>query len=228
MGQKGGPNIPIDNLKFLMDTKNATSVKGGTVRDYLSQSAATLTSTSLSGTGSTLGLLLSLASSIIAFANMDRLSFSTLTISSWIFPLSYGIGNSSGRILDKGTWAYPHYGYMFFINNLTATQAIHYQAGNILTVTGGYINNSVELNKWQHFAVTHSGTTATFYKNGVSIGSSTVLGATNIASMSANIGNSLLSDRAFDGKIASVRVYDKALSAVEISQLYNSTKGRYL
>jgi hypothetical protein len=46
--------------------------------------------------------------------------------------------------------------------------------------------------------------------------------------MSANIGNSLLSDRAFDGKIASVRVYDKALSAVEISQLYNSTKGRYL
>jgi hypothetical protein len=229
MGQKGGPNIPIDNLKFLMDTKNATSVKGGTVRDYLSQSAATLTSASLSGTGSTLGLLLSLASSIIAFANMDRLSFSTLTISSWIYPLSFGIGNSQGRILDKGSWAYPYYGYMLFVNNTTATRAIHYACGNILTNTGGYLNNSVDLNSWQHFAVTHSGLTATFYKNGVSIGSSTnILGATNVSNMSANIGNSLLSDRAFDGKIASVRVYDRVLSAVEISQLYNSTKGRYL
>jgi hypothetical protein len=229
MGQKGGPNIPIDNLKFLMDTKNATSVKGGTVRDYLSQASATLTSTSLSGTGSTLGLLLSLASSIIAFANMDRLSFSTLTISSWIYPLSFGIGNSQGRILDKGSWAYPYYGYMLFVNNTTATRAIHYACGNILTNTGGYLNNSVDLNSWQHFAVTHSGLTATFYKNGVSIGSSTnILGATNVSNMSANIGNSLLSDRAFDGKIASVRVYDRVLSAVEISQLYNSTKGRYL
>jgi hypothetical protein len=229
MGQKGGPNIPINNLKFLMDTKNATSVKDGTVRDYLSQASATLTSASLSGTGSTLGLLLSLASSIIAFANMDRLSFSTLTISSWIYPLSFGIGNSQGRIFDKSSFASPFYGYLFFVNNTTATKAIHYACGNFFTNTGGYINNSVDLNSWQHFAVTHSGLTATFYKNGVSIGSSTnIVGATNISNMSANIGNSLLSDRAFDGKIASVRVYDRVLSAVEISQLYNSTKGRYL
>ncbi len=229
MGQKGGPNIPVDNLKFLMDTKNSQSVSGSTVRDFLSRSSATLTSASLSGSGSTLGLLLNLASSIIAFSNMDRLSFSTVTISSWIFPLSFGIGNSQGRILDKGTWAYPHYGYMLFVNNTTATRAIHYVCGNILTTTGGYINNSVDLNTWQHFAVTHSGLTATFYKNGVSIGSSTnIIGATNIANMTANIGNSLLSDRAFDGKIATVRVYDRALSAAEISQLYNSTKGRYL
>ncbi len=229
MGQKGGPNIPVNDLKFLMDTKNSVSVSGSTVKDYLSQASATLTSASLSGSGSTLGLLLNLASSIIAFSNMNILSFSTLTISSWIYPLSFGIGNSQGRILDKGTWAYPYYGYMLFVDNAAATKAIKYTCGNILTNTGGYINNSVDLNTWQHFAVTHSGLTATFYKNGVSIGSSTnIVGATNVANMTANIGNSALSDRAFDGKIATVRVYDRALSAAEISQLYNSTKGRYL
>lgn len=229
MGQKGGPNIPLDNLQFLVDTKNTKSVKGSEVKDYFSQASATLTSASLSGSGATLGLLLSTASSLITFSNMDRLSFSTLTISSWIYPLSFGIGNSAGRILDKGTWGYPYYGYMLYVNNSTATKAIHYSCGNILTTTGGYLNNSVDLNTWQHFAVTHSGLTATFYKNGVSIGSSTnIVGATNAINMSANIGNSLLSDRAFDGKIASVRVYNRALSASEVSQLYNSTKGRYL
>ena len=228
MGQSGGPKMPSDGLRFIVDTRNVTSVDTGYVTDFISQTSATITSTSLSGLGITKGLLLSLATSVLSFANMNSLSFSSLTISSWIFPLSFGIGNSQGRILDKGSWAYPYYGYMLFVNNTTATRAIHYACGNILTNTGGYLNNSVDLNSWQHFAVTHSGLTATFYKNGVSIGSSTnIIGATNVSNMSANIGNSLLSDRAFDGKISSVRVYNRVLSATEISQLYTSTKSRY-
>jgi len=228
MGQNGGPKLPVDGLQFLVDTRNITSVDTGYVTDFISKTSATITSTSLSGLGVTKGLLLSLASSILTFANMNSLSFSSLTISSWIFPLSFGIGNSQGRIFDKGTWAYPYYGYMLFVNNITATKAIHYACGNIITNTGGYINNSVDLNTWQHFAVSHSGLTATFYKNGVSIGSSTnIFGATNVSNMSANIGNSVLSDRAFDGKIASARIYNRALSATEIAQLYTSTKSRY-
>jgi hypothetical protein len=228
MGQNGGPKLPLDGLKFLVDSRNVTSVDTSYVTDFISKISATITSTSLSGLGTTKGLLLSLAASVLSFANINSLSFNSLTISSWIFPLSFGIGNSQGRIFDKGTWAYPYYGYMLFVNNITATKAIHYACGNIITNTGGYLNNSVDLDTWQHFAVTHSGTTATFYKNGVSIGSSTnIFGATNISNMSGNIGNSALSDRAFDGKIASVRVYNRALSANEVSQLYTSTKSRY-
>jgi hypothetical protein len=229
MGSGVGPRLPLSGLQFLVDTRNITSVDTDYVKDNISKTTATNTSTTLSGLGTTKGLLLSLATSVLSFANMNSLSFSSLTISSWIFPVSFGVGNSQGRILDKGTWAYPYYGYMLFVNNTTATKAIHYACGNIITNTGGYLNNSVDLDAWQHFAVTHSGLTATFYKNGVSIGSSTnIFGATNVSNMSANIGNSVLSDRAFDGKIASARIYDRALSATEIAQLYASTKGRYL
>jgi hypothetical protein len=229
MGSGVGPRLPLSGLQFLVDTRNITSVDTDYVKDNISKTTATNTSTTLSGLGTTKGLLLSLATSVLSFANMNSLSFSSLTISSWIFPVSFGVGNSQGRILDKGTWAYPYYGYMLYVNNTTATKAIHYSCGNILITTGGYINNSVDLNTWQHFAITHSGLTATFYKNGVSIGSSTnIFGATNVSNMSANIGNSVLLDRAFDGKIASARIYDRALSATEIAQLYASTKGRYL
>ena len=228
MGQSGGPKLPLSGLQFLVDSRNVTSVNTSFVTDFISKTSATNTSTNLSGLGTTKGLLLSLASSILSFANMNSLSFSTLTISSWIFPNSFGIGNSQGRILDKGTWTFPFYGYMLYVNNTTATRAIHYACGNFVSNTGGYINNSVDLDSWQHFAVTHSGSTAIFYKYGVSIGSSTnIFGATNTSNMSANVGNSLLSDRAFDGKIASVRVYNRALSASEVSQLYTSTKSRY-
>ena len=228
MGQNGGPKLPLSGLQFLVDTRNVISVDTSYVTDFISKTSATITSSSLSGLGTTKGLLLSLAASVLSFANMNSLSFSSLTISSWIFPLSFGIGNSQGRIFDKSSFASPFYGYLFFVNNTTATKAIHYACGNFFTNTGGYINNSVDLNSWQHFAVTHSGTTAIFYKNGVSIGSSTnIFGATNISNMSAYIGNSSLSDRAFDGKIASVRVYNRVLSETEISQLYTSTKSRY-
>ena len=228
MGQSGGPKMPSDGLRFLVDTRNVTSVDTGYVTDFISQTSATITSTSLSGLGTTKGLLLSLATSVLSFANMNSLSFSSLTISSWIFPLSFGIGNSLGRIFDKSSLASPFYGYLFYVNNTTATKAIHYGCGNFFTTTGGYINNSVDLNSWQHFAVTHSGLNATFYKNGVSIGSSTnIVGATNISNMSSYVGNGPLSDRAFDGKISSVRVYNRVLSDTEISQLYTSTKSRY-
>ena len=228
MGSGVGPRVPLNGIQFLVDTRNIVSVDSSYVKDFISNTTATTTSTSLSGTGTTLGLLLNLASSVITFSNFSRLKLSSLTISSWIFPLSYGIGNSNGVILDAGQWSYPHYGYALRLNNISATLAIYYQAGQVITFTGGYINNSVELNKWQHFAVTHSGTTATFYKNGVSIGSSTVLGPVHPVTSATYIGNSAISDRAFDGKIASSRVYDRALSASEINQIYNSTKGRYL
>jgi len=107
MGSGVGPRLPLSGLQFLVDTRNITSVDTDYVKDNISKTTATNTSTTLSGLGTTKGLLLSLATSVLSFANMNSLSFSSLTISSWIFPLSFGIGNSAGRIFDKGTWAYP-------------------------------------------------------------------------------------------------------------------------
>jgi len=230
MGSGVGPRISTTGLKFLVDPRNTISYNGSEVKDYFNQIAATLTSYAVSSTGNSTGFLGSLSTSSINFGATSNLNItSSLSISAWIFPVSFGIGNSVGRIVDKSTSSLPFYGYRLNVDNSSRTLALVYNCGNTVTTTGGYFNNLVEINKWQHFVVSHSGTTATFYKNGVSIGSSSSISSpTYSGTVNMIIGNNSASTNAFDGKIGALRIYEKALSASEVSQIYNSTKGKYL
>lgn len=230
MGSGVGPRLPITGMKFLVDPRNAVSVTASQVKDYITQATSTLTSYAVSSTGNSTGLLGSLSTSAINFGATSSLNItSSLSISAWVFPVSFGIGNSVGRIIDKSTSSFPFYGYRLNLDNNTRTLALVYNCGNTVTSTGGYFNNLVEINKWQHFVVSHSGTTATFYKNGVSIGSSSSISApTYSGTVNMMVGNNSAGTNAFDGKIGALRIYDKALSASEVSQIYNSTKGKYL
>ena len=230
MGSGVGPRLPLTGIKFLVDPRNSVSVTASEVKDYITQATSTLTSYTVSSTGNSTGLLGSLSTSAINFGATSSLNItSSLSISAWVFPLSFGIGNSVGRIIDKSTSSLPFYGYRLNLDNNTRTLALVYNCGNTVTSTGGYFNNLVEINKWQHFVVTHSGTTATFYKNGVSIGSSSSISApTYSGTVNMMVGNNSAGTNAFDGKIGALRIYEKALSASEVSQIYNSTKGKYL
>ena len=230
MGSGVGPRLPLTGIKFLVDPRNSVSVTASEVKDYITQATSTLTSYTVSSTGNSTGLLGSLSTSAINFGATSSLNItSSLSISAWVFPLSFGIGNSVGRIIDKSTSSLPFYGYRLNLDNNTRTLALVYNCGNTVTSTGGYFNNLVEINKWQHFVVTHSGTTATFYKNGVSIGSSSSISApTYSGTVNMIVGNNSAGTNAFDGKIGALRIYEKALSASEVSQIYNSTKGKYL
>jgi hypothetical protein len=92
------------------------------------------------------------------------------------------------------------------------------------------ISNQVTLNTWQHFAISHNGSTSTvtFYKNGASIGSSGFTFAPVAATgASVCVGNNFAGQYNFDGTIGTVRVYNRAITATEIAQIYNSTKSRY-
>ena len=230
MGSGVGPRLPSTGLKFLIDPRNTISYNGSEVKDYINQTAATLTSYTVSSTGNSTGFLGSLSTSSINFGATSNLNItSSLSISVWVFPVSFGIGNSVGRIIDKSTSSLPFYGYRLNLDNSSRTLALVYNCGNTVTTTGGYFNNLVEINKWQHFVVSHSGTTATFYKNGVSIGSSSSISApTYSGTVNMIVGNNSAGTNAFDGKIGALRIYEKALSASEVSQIYNSTKGKYL
>ena len=90
------------------------------------------------------------------------------------------------------------------------------------------LNNQVSLNTWQHFAAVHSGSTVTFYKNGASIGSSgSMTLPVNSSTIAACIGNNSGGTNNFDGKLGSVRVYNRALTAKEILSIYDATRTRY-
>lgn len=227
MGQHGGPKIHNASIALNIDVANSKSyTSGSTVFGLLGKNFGTLASVSLSGTGSSLSFSFNGSTSKIDLGAGNGLNLTgSITISAWINPSSFG-GNSRGRIYDKLSETFPYGGFGLYIDNINASNSFAYGVGELVGVTNSFQQNRVDLNTWQHIAAVHSDTNVIFYKNGTAIGSSTTsinLGTNN----SAVIGNNAAGTRAFDGKIADVKVYSSALSASEIRNIYASQRKRF-
>ncbi|MBP9887526.1 MAG: Ig-like domain-containing protein [Leptospiraceae bacterium] len=78
---------------------------------------------------------------------------------------------------------------------------------------------SIQLNTWQHFCATLDGANATAYYNGKSLGTQ-VFGTTVSTTLGVfRVGANVDSGNTFPGKIDDVRVYNNALSAIQVRQL---------
>jgi hypothetical protein len=75
---------------------------------------------------------------------------------------------------------------------------------------------------WHHIVVTASATEVKLYKNGSQIGSTASVTVNTNALTAANIGvRDFNNDLYWDGKIDQVRIFNKELSASEVTTLYN-------
>ena len=140
----------------------------------------------------------------------------SLTIAASINPITFG-QSGWGRIVDKGT---ASAGYSFFVEQ--AANSIAY------VIYGGLLMRSnpdvIELNTWQHVAVVYDQASAnvTFYVNGQQAGVTdyqTAAAACPDCPLVIGIRN-YDSNRAFDGLIDNVRVYNRALDPNEIIELF--------
>lgn len=95
---------------------------------------------------------------------------------------------------------------------------------------GGYANDlfasGVPLNTWFNMAGVYTGTNALMYVNGVLVSGPTAK-SWNTSSGNANIGRQTNGSEYWNGNIAQVSIYNRALTATEIAQNYNALKGRY-
>jgi hypothetical protein len=153
-------------------------------------------------------------------------NMSSFTFLAWIKPAGWGESNL-GRIAQKSAGAGSGYGWIIFLNDVSTDESItflRYRSFVDTTVKGA--NFSIDLNEWQHIAVTYQSTGTEIYKNAVelSYSSYTAGSGTNSSDSSEDfiVGNQDSSGRGFDGLIEDVRVYDRVLSADEISQIYAS------
>ena len=92
-----------------------------------------------------------------------------------------------------------------------------------------YVSNIVNLNSWQFFGFTFkSNDYVKIYKNGSMVGSNSVYGEQSTNSYPCVVGTEIEGGWGtppyFSGLIDDVRIYNRALSASEISALYNATK----
>jgi hypothetical protein len=159
----------------------------------------------------------------IDLGDPDALDFtSDMTISAWVFPLSWepavGAGGYRTVLKKNGCFAFrQEYGY--WTNSTSAVTMLWWDGSNI---AAKYTNGNPSTNKWLHMAVTVSGNVvSSIYFDGVSqsLNSKTVANARDLT-QHAYIGNDNAGGECFDGQIAELATWNVALTDAEIQALY--------
>lgn len=125
---------------------------------------------------------------------------------------------------QDGTWVGGAFSpQSYFLYDYTPTPGSYklvYQAAG----QGVNVDYTRQISSWEHIVVVRDGLKVRFYINGVLQGSEQTLGANNsltIDTIGAFSGGSLPAN----GKVDEVRVYNRALSPKEVSDLYNFAPG---
>mgnify|MGYP003113996428 CR=1 FL=1 len=213
MSTQGGPNIVTDGLVLALDAANQKSYPGsGTAWNDLSGNAntGTLTNGPTFDSGNSGAISFDVTNDLVECSAISSTNF---TNSVWMMVDTKDI---NGII----SWTVG-----------TVRRELLFVAGDISIVYGSskYKRGPVLANGvWTNVVGTYDGTTPLIYVNGVSqtLGSELAGGAG--AADKCYIGRTAFSTPYyFDGKIADVKIYNKALTSVEILQNYNATKGRF-
>jgi hypothetical protein len=156
----------------------------------------------------------------VGAGTLDQLS-NVLTVQAMIYT---GFPNNRMTIYSTG---YTGYGIMFGTSANTPgglevyfpSVYIAYTAGSLLTT-----------NAWHHVAYTRNGTgagTHAFYVNGQSRAVAGGQTDSNFGTISTNKYIGFRSGVMWNGKISSLSVYNRALTAAEIQQNFNALRGRF-
>ena len=222
----GGPNVVVEGLVLWLDAANSKS--------YVSDST-TWNDISRSGNNGTLingPTFNSSNGGSIVFDGVDDY------VSSFSSPISV-VGSRTISCFFKtaittrnglcGNRDANPTGFVFTVNRTTPGNLTYFHTGGSeIEIAAG-----ISINTWCNACVTYdvSTTTATLYLNGVQIGIPTSsFSSMTPSSFNGVIGNeasSLAIGEAFNGNIAQVSIYNRALTTQEITQNFNALKGRY-
>lgn len=145
------------------------------------------------------------------------------TLTGWIYPVGWG-GGGFGRVAEKATSSIGWYAYM---------ESGQFGFAHKFSTINGYWDapgSSIALNTWTHIAIDYdsdSSSNAPKFYIGAELVATTVGSAPSgtryaDAGVDMLVGNRPTGTRAFDGRIADIRLYPRSLSAAEISTMYTS------
>lgn len=214
-----GPKIVTDGLVLCLDAGNAKSYPGsGTVWTDLSRTGnnGTLVNGPTFSGDNKGSIFFDGSNDKIDCGNGLNLQITTGTITAW-FRATNGNSDYNGIIAKQNAWA------LFVQNNILAS----YDWGNSTArSTGITVGNSY----WHHAAMTFTETVGTpsnnaiIYLNGIARLTTTIKHLNHDITVQIGDANA---NQYFTGNIATAQIYNKVLSAAEILQNYNATKGRF-
>jgi hypothetical protein len=154
----------------------------------------------------------------VAIPNNSSLVTNNISVNIWCYPKV--IGQNKALFSSEPTTG-PLNGYGFRQRSDNVWWWVIGYAGS-----GDAVSSSLSQNTWTNLVGTYNGSTITLYKNGVSQGSGSsnrTINFTNILRLGSLVGGT----EYFNGDTAFLQIYNRALSADEVLQNYNATKGRF-
>ena len=147
----------------------------------------------------------------------------TITMECWFYPTTL---TQDGFLFEKGQVNTQYSMFLAFGNTF------------YFRTIGGTINNQdltfttstyIAANIWNHVVCTYNGSTKIVYVNGIQAASVAASGTLQTGQTNQYIGKygAAGNNFPFNGRIAESRVYNIALSAAQVLQNYNATKGRF-
>ena len=212
-----GPNVVENGLKLYYDPANQKCYPGtgSAVTDLSGTGAAGTLGTATTVTSETGGIFDN-ATSGTNFQTNSAQSISASTVSAMVWVKVATHGNWIDLV--KNNWV--NSGWIVFSSSTTWNVALA-QSGSQYGASIAHNNSTA----WTHLALTYDGTTICLYVNGA------------LASSSTSISNAVLNTGfpiVFAGgtrpgayKTSLIKIYNRALTAQEINQNFNATRGRY-
>ncbi|MEI6438478.1 MAG: LamG domain-containing protein, partial [Candidatus Omnitrophota bacterium] len=164
------------------------------------------------------GLTFASGKSAAATGSSSNAVSGAFTASAWIYPTASGIGYQSFLVQRSGCGSFNFQMYS------SAAECANKLLVNIEAVSGSQYQvcttAAVTLNQWALYTGVYDGTNLKIYKNGV-LDNTANIGAVSIrgGAYNTNIGHDSCGS-AFRGTLDDVRIYNTALTANEISRLY--------
>ena len=222
-----GPKVVTNGLVLQLDAGNSKSYPGsGTTWTDLSGNGNT--GTLVNGVGYNSGNLGSLVfDGVDDYVSAPAINLTTAgTISVWFFKTGTGtpdVGNVVDIFSNINTGGTN--GWAFALK--TSTNKIDFYIAN----NGGFgvedfSTQTISNNIWYNVVVTYNGSNKIIYINGVQ-DSTFASGVNGNTTTNWSIGARNTGVRNFQGRIPQASIYNRALSAAEVSQNYNALKGRF-
>ena len=228
MALSHSPQISLNGLVLCLDAGNTKSYPGsGTTWTDLSgrSNSGTLTSGPTYSNANGGSIVFDGVDDYVTCGDPSSLNFGTgnFTISFIVYTTAYGF--QGGSYVGKGngtTIGFDFRDSAFFVYGTSGEIAV--------------ASFSATLNVWEHHTIVYDSSSSPYvklYKNGAYSGASYSNTSANISSINTTqpfrIGLSVAGGptRYFNGRMPLVQAYNRALSAAEISQNFNATRGRY-
>ncbi len=151
------------------------------------------------------------------------LDLSTFTVSGWINLTSNT--NNWKPVFTKENASGGQRNFGLYVENTTSNPRFHYSFMDSSCSGFNSYNSSAtaQAGTWQHVTMTYDGSSFKFYINGSLDSTQTVSGAPCSSATAFRIGEPAGAYDAFPGSVDEVRVYNRALSAADVSDLYSYT-----